>query len=106
MASLDLVLKNPVLIVVYLVTLLIFSVELTLFVMVMLPIAGFIIGRIGKSLKKKSKRGQEKMGVILGVLEETLSGLRIIKAFNAEKRMNEQIGRASCREKCKCRGAK
>lgn len=90
MASLDLVLKNPVLIVVYLVTLLIFSVELTLFVMVMLPIAGFIIGRIGKSLKKKSKRGQEKMGVILGVLEETLSGLRIIKAFNAEKRMNER----------------
>lgn len=90
MASLDLVLKNPVLIVVYLVTLLIFSVELTLFVMVMLPVAGFIIGRIGKSLKKKSKRGQEKMGVILGVLEETLSGLRIIKAFNAEKRMNER----------------
>lgn len=90
MASLDLVLKNPVLIVVYLVTLLIFSVDLTLFVMVMLPIAGFIIGRIGKSLKKKSKRGQEKMGVILGVLEETLSGLRIIKAFNAEKRMNER----------------
>lgn len=90
MASLDLVLKNPVLIVVYLATLLIFSVELTLFVMVMLPIAGFIIGRIGKSLKKKSKRGQEKMGVILGVLEETLSGLRIIKAFNAEKRMNER----------------
>lgn len=90
MASLDLVLKNPVLIMVYLVTLLIFSVELTLFVMVMLPVAGFIIGRIGKSLKKKSKRGQEKMGVILGVLEETLSGLRIIKAFNAEKRMNER----------------
>ncbi|MCA1745556.1 MAG: ABC transporter ATP-binding protein/permease [Bacteroidales bacterium] len=88
MSSLDMVLKNPVMIVVYLVTMMIFSVQLTLFVLVLLPLAGLIIGRIGRSLKKKSRKGQEKMGVILGVLEETLSGLRIIKAFNAEKRMN------------------
>ena len=87
MSSLDMALKNPVMIMVYLVTMFLFSVELTLFVLVMLPLAGLIIGRIGRSLKKKSKKGQEKMGVILGVLEETLSGLRIIKAFNAEGRM-------------------
>ena len=88
MSSLDMALKNPVMIVVYLVTMLIFSVELTAFVLVMLPLAGFIIGRIGRSLKKSSMKGQTKMGVILGVLEETLSGLRIIKAFNAEKKMD------------------
>jgi subfamily B ATP-binding cassette protein MsbA len=88
MSSLDMALKNPVMILVFLTTMMIFSVQLTLFVLVLLPLAGLIIGRIGRSLKKKSRKGQEKMGVILGVLEETLSGLRIIKAFNAEKRMN------------------
>jgi subfamily B ATP-binding cassette protein MsbA len=59
--------------------------SLTLFVFVMFPIAGFIIGRIGKSLKKESRKGQQKMGEILSIIEEDLSGLRIIKAFNAEK---------------------
>lgn len=90
MSSLDMVLKNPVLILVYLVTMMIFSMQLTLFVLVMLPVAGLIIGRIGRSLKKPSMKGQIKMGVILGILEETLAGLRIIKAFNAEKRMNHR----------------
>lgn len=93
MSSLDMALKNPVLILVYLVTMLIFSVHLTLFVFVLLPLAGLVIGRIGRSLKKKSMKGQEKMGVILGILEETLSGLRVIKAFNAEKRMETHFDR-------------
>ena len=93
MSSLDMALKNPVLILVYLVTMLIFSVHLTLFVFVLLPLAGLVIGRIGRSLKKKSMKGQEKMGVILGLLEETLSGLRVIKAFNAEKRMEKRFDR-------------
>lgn len=93
MSSLDMALKNPVLILVYLVTMLIFSVHLTLFVFVLLPLAGLVIGRIGRSLKKKSMKGQEKMGVILGILEETLSGLRVIKAFNAEKRMEKRFDR-------------
>lgn len=93
MSSLDMALKNPVLILVYLVTMLIFSVHLTLFVFVLLPLAGLVIGRIGRSLKKKSMKGQEKMGVILGILEETLSGLRVIKAFNAEKRMEKHFDR-------------
>ena len=62
--------------------------QLTLFVFILLPIAGTIIGQIGKSLKKRSLEGQNKMGVILSNIEETLSGLRIIKAFNAENKMN------------------
>jgi len=91
MSSLDMFLKNPVLIVVFLVTMLIMSYQLTLFVFVLLPIAGGIIGRVGKSLKKTSSAGQTKMGQILGVIEETLTGLRIIKAFNAEKRMSRRF---------------
>ncbi|ASB50246.1 ABC transporter ATP-binding protein [Alkalitalea saponilacus] len=91
MSSLDMFLKNPVLILVFLTTMMIFSVQLTLFVLVILPFAGLIIGRVGKSLKKRSMKGQNKMGDILGVLEETLSGLRIVKAFNAEKRMGKKF---------------
>lgn len=90
MSSLDLVLKNPVLILVYLTTMMVFSVQLTLFVLIMLPLAGSLVGRIGRSLKKRSMKGQIKMGLILGILEETLSGLRIIKAFNAEPKMEKR----------------
>ena len=91
MSSLNMFLKNPVLIVVFLVAMLLFSYKLTLFVFVVLPIAGFIIGRVGKSLKKTSREGQNKMGELLGIIEETLSGLRIVKAFNAEKRMDQRF---------------
>lgn len=91
MSSLDMFLKNPVLILVFLTTMLIFSYQLTIFVLVILPFAGFIIGKVGKSLKKSSMLGQNKMGDILGILEETLSGLRIIKAFNAESRMSKRF---------------
>lgn len=88
MSSLDMFLKNPVIIVVLLISMLIMSPSMTLFILIVLPIAGFVIGRVGKSLKKVSREGQDKMGVILTVVEETLGGLRIIKAFNAEKKMN------------------
>jgi len=88
MSSLDMFLKNPIIIIVVLSSMFVVSFELTLFVLVVLPIAGFIIGRIGKSLKKTSREGQTKLGQILGIIEESLSGLRIIKAFNAEKRMH------------------
>lgn len=91
MSSLDMFLKNPVLITVYLVAMFLFSTKLTLFVFIVLPIAGYIIGRIGKSLKKTSREGQNKMGDLLGIIEETLSGLRIVKAFNAEKRMDHRF---------------
>jgi ATP-binding cassette, subfamily B, bacterial MsbA len=85
MNSLDMMIKNPILILVSVAVMLYMSWSLTLFVFVMFPIAGYIIGRIGKSLKKESRRGQHKMGEILSVIEEDLSGLRVIKAFNAEK---------------------
>ena len=91
MSSLDMFLKNPVLIVVFLVSMLIMSPTLTLFIFLVLPVAGYVIGRVGKSLKKVSREGQDKMGVLLTVIEETLGGLRIIKAFNAEKKMENRF---------------
>lgn len=91
MSSLDMFLKNPVLILVYLGAMFAFNMKLTLFVFVVLPFAGFIIGRVGKTLKKTSREGQNKMGDLLGIIEETLSGLRIVKAFNAEKRMDKRF---------------
>lgn len=88
MSSLDMFLKNPIIILVLLISMLVMSPSMTLFIFLVLPIAGFIIGRVGRSLKKVSREGQDKMGEILTVVEETLGGLRIIKAFNAEKKMN------------------
>lgn len=92
MSSLDMFLKNPVIIIVLLISMLIMSPSLTIFIFLVLPVAGFLIGRIGKSLKKVSMEGQNKMGMILTTVEETLGGLRIIKAFNAEKKMNNRFG--------------
>ncbi len=91
MSSLDMFLKNPVIIIVLLISMLVMSPSMTLFILLVLPIAGFIIGRVGKSLKKESRQGQDKMGMILTVVEETLGGLRIIKAFNAERKMNARF---------------
>jgi ATP-binding cassette, subfamily B, bacterial MsbA len=91
MSSLDMFLKNPVLIVVFIVSMLIMSPSLTLFILLVLPVAGFIIGQVGKSLKKVSREGQDKMGSILTIIEETLGGLRIIKAFNAESKMQDRF---------------
>jgi subfamily B ATP-binding cassette protein MsbA len=91
MSSLDMFLKNPIIILVLLVSMLVMSPSMTLFILLVLPVAGFIIGRVGKSLKKVSREGQDKMGEILTVVEETLGGLRIIKAFNAEKKMNARF---------------
>ncbi|TKG96661.1 ABC transporter ATP-binding protein [Puteibacter caeruleilacunae] len=88
MTSLDMFLKNPVLIIASLTGMLILSPHMTLFVFIMLPVAGYIIGSVGKTLKKTSRKGQDKMGELLSTIEETLSGLRVIKAFNAEEKMN------------------
>ncbi|MBW8333534.1 MAG: ABC transporter ATP-binding protein/permease [Prolixibacteraceae bacterium] len=91
MSSLDMFIKNPIIIIVLLVSMLIMSPSMTLFIFLVLPVAGFIIGRVGRSLKKVSREGQDKMGEILTVVEETLGGLRIIKAFNAERKMNARF---------------
>ena len=82
MSSVEVVFKEPFTIIFFLGTLMIWSPELTIFVLILLPLTGLIIGRIGKSLKRSSKNVQEQMATLLSVMIETLSGLRIIKAFN------------------------
>ncbi len=84
-SSLEMLFKDPVLIVVYLYVLFFMSFKLTLIVLLISPFSALIIGQIGKTLKKSTFRGQQKMGALVGMLEETLSGIKIIKAFNAEK---------------------
>ncbi len=83
MSSLEMAFRDPITMLTYLIFLFIISPSLTIFVLVLLPVSGFFIGRIGKSLKRTSDKGQKKMGYILSMIEETISGLRIIKAFNA-----------------------
>ena len=85
LAILEMIVREPLTILFSLVTMLILSPKLTLFVLVFIPVSGFIISKIGKSLKKGSLKVQKEQGIFLSVLEETMGGLRIIKAFNVEK---------------------
>ena len=87
MSSLDMMFKNPVMIIVCLGMMLAISWQLTVFVFILLPIAGFVMGKVGKRLKRTSFEGQTQWGVIMSAIEETLGGLRVIKAFNAEAKM-------------------
>ena len=87
MSTLDMLFKDPVMILVYLITLFCISWQLTLFVLILLPIAGLLIGRIGRSLKRASTHGQEQNSEILTQIDETLGGLRVVKAFNAESKL-------------------
>lgn len=91
MSSLDMLFKNPILIVVYLATMFFFSWQLTIFVLILLPVAGLVMGRVGKSLKRKSLRAQQLWGTILSTAEESIGGLRVIKAFNAERHMERKF---------------
>jgi len=77
--------RDPMTIIIILGTLIFLSPALSLFLMVLLPLSGFIIGRVSRSLKKQSTQSQEKLGTLMSILDETLGGLRVIKAFNAEK---------------------
>lgn len=99
-SSLEMLFKNPIMILIYLIVMFAMSWELTLFVLLLLPFSGWLIGKIGKSLKQRSTLGQQQTGELLSQIEETLSGLRVIKAFNAEKsfqnkfaQLNEKIRR-------------
>ena len=92
MSSLDMMFKNPITILFYLGVMFAMSWELTLFVLVLLPFSGWLIGKIGKSLKKRSTLGQEQTGELLSQIEETLGGLRVIKAFNAEHKLEARFG--------------
>ena len=87
MASLDMMFKNPVMIIVCLTMMITISWQLTLFVFILLPIAGLVMGRVGKRLKRTSYEGQTQWGVLMSIIEETLGGLRVIKAFTAEDKM-------------------
>ena len=91
MASLDMLFKDPIMILIYLVVLFCLSWRLTLFVLILLPTAGWLIGCIGRSLKKRSTKGQEQTAELLVQIEETLSGLRVVKAFNAEQKLKNRF---------------
>ncbi|MBR0309880.1 MAG: ABC transporter ATP-binding protein [Paludibacteraceae bacterium] len=93
MSALDVLFKDPVMITIYLLTLFVISWQLTLFVLILLPVAGLLIGRIGRNLKRASRQGQEQNADILSQMEETLSGLRVIKAFNAEEKLRLRFSR-------------
>jgi len=91
MSALDVLFKDPIMILIYLITLFCISWQLTLFVLVLLPVVGLLIGRIGRSLKRASQRGQEQNAEILTQIDETLGGLRVVKAFNAEDKLKQRF---------------
>ena len=93
MSSLDMLFKNPVLSVAYFSTLLIISWQLTLFTLVFVPVMGWFMGMVGRKLKQNSIKAQALWSDTMSQVEETLGGLRIIKAFCAEKKMNNRFDR-------------
>lgn len=94
-SSLDMLIKNPILIIIYFLTLVYLSWELTLFTICVIPALGWIMGAIGRKLKASSLTAQRKLGETTSQLEETLGGLRIIKAFIAEKKMSARFTKCS-----------
>lgn len=91
MSSLEIAFRDPITIIIFLVYMFILSYQLTIFAIILLPVGGFIIGKIGRNLRKQSFKLQEQMGTLLSILEETLSGIRIVKAFNAEKKITSRF---------------
>ena len=91
MSSLDMIFKNPIMILIYLGVMFSMSWQLTVFVLCLLPFSGWLIGKIGKSLKKSSALGQQLNGEMLSQVEETLGGLRVVKAFNAEHKLEARF---------------
>lgn len=91
MSSLEMLFKNPILIIAYFATLLVISWQLTLFTLLIVPVMGWFMGVVGRKLKRKSVEAQNLWSDTMSMVEETLGGLRIIKAFSAEKRMNERF---------------
>ena len=95
MSSLDMLFKNPILILFYFATLLMISWQLTLFTLVFVPLMGWVMGSVGRKLKQKSIKAQALWSDTMSQVEETLGGLRIIKAFCAEEKMNERFNRVN-----------
>lgn len=94
-SSLDMILKNPILILSYFTTLVITSWQLTLFTIIVLPAMGWVMGRVGRKLKRQSLEAQNKWSETMSQLEETLGGMRIIKAFIAEEKMIQRFVKCS-----------
>ena len=95
MGGLEMFFKDPISIILYLSTLIFISPQLTVFVIILFPIAGILIGYIGKSLKNSSKKGQDKLAYIMSIIDENIFGLRIIKTFNAEHFINSRFEKSS-----------
>ena len=95
MSSLDMLFKNPILIIAYFSTLLVISWQLTLFTLVFVPIMGWFMGMVGRKLKQNSIKAQSLWSDTMSQVEETLGGLRIIKAFCAEEKMNDRFDRVN-----------
>ncbi len=91
MSSLTMLFRDPLYIVIFVLYLFITSYKLTLFALLLLPVSGWLIGRASRTLRSSSFAGQQYLGRLLSVVEETLSGLRIVKGFNAEEKMKKQF---------------
>ncbi len=85
--------REPVTIILFLAMMVSISPQLTVFLFIFLPVAGLVIGRISKSLKKKSNQAQEQLGSIMGVIDETISGMRVVKSFNAERHQHSRFSK-------------
>ncbi|WP_456442052.1 ABC transporter ATP-binding protein [Psychroserpens sp.] len=97
LSVLELIVKEPLTIIFAITAMFMISTKLTIFVFIFIPLSGFIISRIGKSLKRKSERVQREQGIFLSTLEETLGGLKVIKGFNSEKRFNTKFQESTSR---------
>ena len=99
MSSLDMLFKNPILIIAYFATLIFISWQLTLFTLAIVPLMGWVMGNVGRKLKQNSKEAQALWSDTMSQVEETLGGLRIIKAFCAEEKMNERFADVNDRQR-------
>ncbi|MFL9836337.1 ABC transporter ATP-binding protein [Flavobacterium sp. ST-75] len=97
LSILELIVREPLTILFTIVTMFVISVKLTLFVFIFIPLSGWLISIVGKSLKKQSDRAQREQGYFISILEETLGGLKVIKGFNAEKNFEGKFGDSNTR---------
>jgi len=97
LSVLEIIVREPLSIIFTIILMFLISVKLTVFVFIFIPISGIVISQIGKSLKRKSDRVQKEQGIFLSTIEETLSGLRIVKGFNAEKKFNDKFQASTSR---------
>jgi subfamily B ATP-binding cassette protein MsbA len=95
MASLTMMFRDPMYILIFVIYLFVSSLQLTLFALVLLPLSGWLIGRASRTLRSSSLLGQQYLGRLLSVVEETLTGLRIVKGFNAEEKMKKQFAESN-----------